>query len=65
MVGDFNVPDIDWNVGRAKGAADEELLDAIQMAGLEQLVGFPTHTKGNILDLILTNICTRTCSQRA
>jgi hypothetical protein len=56
LVGDFNLPDIQWEAGQAHAKVDAELLEAIQAAGLEQLIDFPTHTKGNILDLILTNI---------
>jgi hypothetical protein len=56
MVGDFNLPNIQWETGQARGKVDEELLEAIQAAGLDQLIDFPTHTRGNILDLILTNI---------
>jgi hypothetical protein len=55
MAGDFNLPDIDWEAGEARGA-DAELLEAVQAANMEQLVGFPTHVRGNTLDLILTNV---------
>jgi Reverse transcriptase (RNA-dependent DNA polymerase)/Endonuclease-reverse transcriptase len=56
MVGDFNVPDIDWEAGSARASSDMALLEAAQEAGLEQLVNFPTHVRGNTLDLLLTNI---------
>jgi D-alanyl-D-alanine dipeptidase len=58
MAGDFNLPDIDWEAGEARGA-DLELLEAVQAANMEQLVGFPTHVRGNTLDLILTNVSER------
>ncbi len=53
--GDFNLPDIEWERGIARGRA-AELLEVAQDAMMEQLVDFPTHVKGNTLDLVLTNI---------
>jgi endonuclease/exonuclease/phosphatase family metal-dependent hydrolase len=55
LVGDFNMPDIDWETwtGTRKTAG---FLDAVEDALLEQLIDFPTHIKGNCLDLVLTNI---------
>jgi hypothetical protein len=54
-VGDFfNLPSISWEEGRATGPA-RRLLEASEEAGLSQLVEFPTHRKGNLLDLILTD----------
>jgi hypothetical protein len=54
VIGDFNLPCISWgdekSAGRGRG-----LLEASMTAGLTQLVDFPTHRKGNILDLLLTN----------
>ncbi len=51
----FNFPGIKWQEGTAdsKGSA---FLDSCNEVGLEQLIDFPTHTKGNILDLVLTNM---------
>jgi hypothetical protein len=54
IIGDFNLPGIDWEEGRAAGAG-KRILDAATAAGMEQMVKFPTHNKGNILDLILTD----------
>ena len=36
-------------------AQGREVLMTAQSESLEQLVNFPTHTKGNILDLVVTN----------
>ena len=55
MVGDFNLPNIDWNSGVA-GRRDEKLVEALQDSFMEQMVDFPTHIKGNCLDLLITNI---------
>ena len=54
LVGDFNMPKIDWDSGTATGKW-MDFLDATNDAFMEQLIDFPTHTKGNILDLVLTN----------
>jgi hypothetical protein len=51
---DFNNPDINWERGTAKGRR-RELMEAVEDAMMEQLVNFPTHIKGNILDLMITN----------
>jgi Reverse transcriptase (RNA-dependent DNA polymerase)/Endonuclease-reverse transcriptase len=56
MVGDFNLPGLDWVKGEARGAGADEVLEACNEKFLEQLVDFPTHLKGNTLDLILTNV---------
>jgi Endonuclease-reverse transcriptase len=55
IVGNFNVPDIDWDGGTAGGRA-KELLEAADDRLLEQLVSFPTHVRGNVMDLIFTDI---------
>jgi hypothetical protein len=56
FVGDFNMPDINWQTGMADSRASGMVLEAATAAGLYQLVDFPTHMRGNVLDLILTNI---------
>jgi hypothetical protein len=61
LIGDFNLPDIDWEswTGSRKSAG---FLDAVEDALLEQMIDFPTHIKGNCLDLVLTNIPERILS---
>ena len=54
LIGDFNLPDIDWQNGIA-GSRGREFLDTTMEGFYEQLVQFPTHTSGNVLDLILCN----------
>jgi hypothetical protein len=63
IIGDFNVPEIDWENGVA-GGRSRELLEAVEDRLLEQLVTFPTHIRGNILDLILTDIPERVVDVR-
>ncbi len=55
FVGDFNLPEIDWNAGTARGRANV-LLEAMEESMMEELVNFPTHLKGNTLDLVITNM---------
>ena len=55
MVGDFNLPGIDWDSGVAE-ARDQPFVKAMQDGFFRQLVDFPTHIKGNILDLVITKI---------
>ena len=55
LVGDFNLPDINWTEGHARGNT-ALLLEATQEKFMEQLVNFKTHIRGNTLDLLLTNI---------
>jgi hypothetical protein len=53
--GDFNLPEIDWAAGTARGRS-RELLEAAHDRLMEQLVPFSTHVRGNTLDLVLTDI---------
>jgi hypothetical protein len=56
LIGDFNLPNIDWEGGLARGAGPEKVMEACRDEHLEQLVAFPTHIRGNCLDLLLTKI---------
>jgi hypothetical protein len=55
MIGDFNLPGVDWEAGTAR-AGERKVVEAAHDQLMEQMVTFATHTKGNILDLVLTNI---------
>jgi Endonuclease-reverse transcriptase len=55
LFGDFNLPNINWEAGTANGPGQIDILEACHEKFLEQLVTFPTHLKGNCLDLLLTN----------
>ena len=55
IIGDFNLPNIDWERGVATGPG-KELLEAVEDKLMSQLVEFSTQIKGNILDLVLTNM---------
>ncbi len=54
FVGDFNLPGINWENWTGSGRVGD-FLDAAGENFFEQLVTFPTHLKGNILDLVLSN----------
>ena len=57
VVGDFNFPSIDWGLLSVSNADpnQEIFLEACIDNSLTQLVSFPTHIAGNILDLVLSN----------
>ena len=59
LVGDFNLPDINWNTLSATSYTSEQFCDFVFIHNLSQLVDKPTHRRGNILDLVLTNSETR------
>jgi len=54
FIGDFNAPGINWEK-QSSDSRNKGLLEAASEANLEQLVNWPTHTRGNVLDLVLTN----------
>jgi len=56
FIGDFNYPTIDWENGTSRGRQAEEFRGAVEEKLLTQMVDFPTHKKGNILDLVITDI---------
>jgi hypothetical protein len=54
LIGDFNYPEIDWN-SNTTTARSQPIIEAIAAKQMQQLIYFPTHTKGNVLDLVITN----------
>ena len=52
ITGDFNFPDVDWLHLTVKSGSNQSEL---HKSDLEQLVDKLTHSKGNTLDLVLTN----------
>ena len=54
ILGDFNFPNINWNTFQCDNKA-RPFLDVVSDHSLTQIVNFPTHCKGNLLDLFLTN----------
>ena len=55
MIGDFNLSDVTWDSPTATSSASRNFCDFIFDNALLQINDKPTHTGGNILDLIITN----------
>ena len=60
IVGDFNLPDIDWSDRSLKKHQNTSMhsafLNLLESSDLDQLITVPTHLQGNTLDLVLTNL---------
>lgn len=54
FIGDFNLPGANWLTGTSDSKS-RKFCDACSERGFEQIVDFPTHLRGNILDLVLTD----------
>ena len=55
ILGDFNLPDINWLTLSANSDFANTFCEFVYDNGLSQLISDPTHNRGNILDLLLTN----------
>ena len=55
LLGDFNQPDINWENLASSNCSSKLFCNFVFDSNFLQLVKSPTHVKGNILDLILTN----------
>ena len=61
IVGDFNLPEIDWNTCQVKNSSNSGLMfvDAVRKLYLSQHIDFPTRGRGtdtpHLLDLVLTD----------
>lgn len=62
IIGDFNMPDIDWSTLSAVSQKSDLFCDTIFNCNLTQLINKPTHKQGNILDLVLTTDPDNTCN---
>ena len=58
FLGDYNFPGIDWTNLTAKSTAEQQFLDIVNDCGLNQFINMPTHSCGNILDLVLSTVDT-------
>ena len=56
LIGDINFPKIDWSGDGGGGGGGGDFYTTVRDSNLDQLVNFPTHKKGNTLDLIITNM---------
>ena len=56
IIGDANFPNVDWASLYSKDKIEAEFLDAAVISGFQQMCEESTHEKGNILDIVLTNV---------
>jgi Reverse transcriptase (RNA-dependent DNA polymerase)/Endonuclease-reverse transcriptase len=63
FIGDFNLPSVDWDTGTARNS-DRIVVEAVEDMFMQQLVDFTTHIRGNILDLVITNVPDRVMDVR-
>ena len=56
IVGDFNLPDINWSDGHSPSELGQHFIELFNNFGLTQLINQSTHEKGKILDLLLSNM---------
>jgi len=55
FIGDFNLPEINWSNMQAPARLMDTVLTCLDN-NLVQLIDQPTHIRGNVLDLVLTNV---------
>ena len=56
ILGDFNLPDVDWYTLTGSSSSSSCVCNFIFDCNLTQHVLEPTHVKGNVLDLVLTSV---------
>ena len=54
FIGDFNFPSVNWD-SLTSDRSSEAFVECTTENGFTQLVDFPTHIRGNTLDLVLAN----------
>ena len=59
IIGDVNFPAADWDTFYSPKKSEMIFIDAVVSANMTQLVEEETHAKGNILDIVLTNVPTQ------
>ena len=55
IIGDFNLRNVNWKTNESSNNIEQLFLDEFFKLGLIQCITTPTHVKGNILDILLTN----------
>ena len=55
LLGDFNITDVNWSSLDAHSLSSSTFCDHVFALNLTQLVHVPTHSHGNVLDLIFSN----------
>ena len=62
IVGDLNLPDINWSTLTGTSTFTSSLCNLLYNKNFIQLISGPTHKQGNTLDIILTNVPNRICN---
>ena len=57
IFGDFNKPDVDWDLRIAQGQDSSAIMDHFVDLDFQQIVSSSTHVRGNILDLNFVPFC--------
>ena len=55
LIGDFNLRNPNWEILASSNTTEQSFINEFLCLGLIQCISSPTHTKGNILDILLTN----------
>ena len=55
VIGDFNLQGVCWDTAYADSPVESAFVDSFIDLGLTQCVNQPTHRRGNLLDIVLTN----------
>ena len=55
LCGNLNLPNVQWNQLSAAAGVQQQVLDAVQDKFWTQVVDFPTHQAGNLLDVVLAS----------
>lgn len=55
IVGDFNLPGVNWPLLSGSSPLENSFCELAYDLNLTQVIDSPTHTQGNILDLVFTN----------
>ena len=55
IMGDFNYPNINWKVGTGLNEEDDLFINLVDTLQLNLWISTPTHSSGNILDLLITD----------
>ena len=55
ILGDLNLPNVDWDLLHSNSKGETMILDSVQRGFWTQHVDFTTHNQGNTLDVVLSN----------
>ena len=62
LVGDFNLPHINWSDGTGVSTIDNTFLNGFAENGMVQCLHSSTHNKGSILDILLSKSEDHVCN---